>query len=463
MTTDVPTAFVPPTAGAVVGTGSSTLIAWVLHRRPQDVPARTLRRTGTALLHHALCGARGQTHPAARAVRAAVPGDAAEDVAYRDAVAGHSTLQEDMHVPSVSHLGTVVWPTALALAADDPTLTVERLLTAATVGYEVGGAVGAAVSPQGLPARARPTGTFGPVASWAVAATLLRPDARIAASALGLAANAAAGLNGWAWQGGEEVYVHSGQAASAGIRSVRLAVAGVQGSPDVLFGRQGYLRTLGGDRAAEAFAGWTLPGPGGDWVVDDLVFKGHPACNYTQTVIDAVGTCPPASRPADGTTVEVRVTSAAAAYPGCDGPPPWPTLLSAQMSIQFAVAAAFEPDGYTAVLAAGPRRWMALEDLGRRTFVVADPGLDQRYPAQQGAHVTYTAEGGSRVDLALDDLQGLTDARVREQLREVGAGVDADDVVTALVSAVDGASSEGGSAARVAGLVHELWAAAAAA
>src|SRR3954465_6280045 len=42
-------------------------------------------------------------------------GASAAEAAFANATVAHGLVQEDMHTPSVSHIGVVVWPTLLAL------------------------------------------------------------------------------------------------------------------------------------------------------------------------------------------------------------------------------------------------------------------------------------------------------------------------------------------------------------
>ena len=65
------------------------------------------------------------------------------DAAFANAVMGHGLVREDMHSGSISHLGIVVLPTLLALA-QYRRVSGRDFISAAVVGYEVGGQVGRA-------------------------------------------------------------------------------------------------------------------------------------------------------------------------------------------------------------------------------------------------------------------------------------------------------------------------------
>ena len=64
--------------------------------------------------------------------------------AFANATMAHGLVQEDMHTPSVSHIGVVVWPTLLALAEHER-VTGRELIAAGIVGYQAMGRLGQAL------------------------------------------------------------------------------------------------------------------------------------------------------------------------------------------------------------------------------------------------------------------------------------------------------------------------------
>ena len=113
--------------------------------------------------------------------------------AFANAVMGHGLVREDMHTGSVSHLGVVIWPTLLALAARRP-VSGRRLVEAAILGYELGGRFGRAIISPDFARSFRPTGFTGPLAAALAGAHLLALDEEETTSALSLAtSNAATG------------------------------------------------------------------------------------------------------------------------------------------------------------------------------------------------------------------------------------------------------------------------------
>lgn len=117
----------------------------------------------------------------------------AEEAAFANAVRGHGLVREDMHTGSISHMGVVIWPVLISLAAENPTLAVSPL-AAAISGYELGGRIGRELITPEMARHFRPTGLIGPLAATLAGAALLRFDREKTINALAFAANAFGGL-----------------------------------------------------------------------------------------------------------------------------------------------------------------------------------------------------------------------------------------------------------------------------
>jgi len=99
----------------------------------------------------------------------------APEAAFANATTAHGLVQEDMHTPSVSHIGVVVWPTLLALAEHQRS-TGADFVAAAVAGYQVMGRLGYAVITKEVARRFRPTGLLGATAAAAAGARLWCSD-----------------------------------------------------------------------------------------------------------------------------------------------------------------------------------------------------------------------------------------------------------------------------------------------
>ncbi|MGE3774001.1 MAG: MmgE/PrpD family protein [Gammaproteobacteria bacterium] len=345
----------------------------------------------------------------ARATVAATPGGAsivgetgafaAGDAAFVNAVMGHGLVREDMHAGSISHLGIVVLPTALALA-ETRAVGGAEFLAAIVVGYELGAQLGRAVMNAEVAKIHRPTGVTGPVAGAAAGAHLSQLDLNAYASALAFAANASAGFNQWAWTGGSEMFFQAGLAARNAVTAVGLAAAGAYGSPSAIDGAAGLCAALGRPEA-----GVDLRPFAAEPEILRVYHKAVPACNFAQTpalaALRLAQTTPiSAERIA---SIVVRVPRAGALYPGCDYTGPYANVLQGKMSIQYNVAAALLAGEIT------ERNFALLADarvarLVSATTLEVDAALTAAYPGLQGGEVIVTLTDGTRHAVRLDDV-----------------------------------------------------------
>lgn len=368
-------------------------------------------KAGLCLLDFLSCAIEAAPLPWSRqAAVIAAPGDAAtiiaggrstaEDAAFTNAVAGHGLVREDMHAPSIAHLGVVVWPTLLALAEGRPVDGL-ALIRAAVLGYEIGGRLGRVVITPEVARLFRPTGIVGPLAAAFAGASLLGLDAETTCSAVALAANCSAGLNEWPRHGADEMYFHPGFAARNAIRSLALAQAGARASPTIVEGPAGTVAAYARRAAPERIALF----PGGDAEILAVFNKPVPACNFAQSpcqaAIAALGEAGVDSRAI--AAIRIDTYDAAINYPGCAHRGPFATPLQAKMSIVFGVAAALARGeiaeaNYARLDDAEIQRLIGVTELCR------DPALDAAFPAKQGTRVTLRLADGKAATHAMDDV-----------------------------------------------------------
>lgn len=336
----------------------------------------------------------------------------AADAAFANAVAGHGLVREDMHSGSISHLGIVVLPSLLALSQVRP-VSGRDFIAAAVVGYEVGACVGRAVMDPALARVHRPTGITGPLAAAAAGARLWRLPGSQAASAIALGANLTAGFNEWAHTGGSEMYFQPGFAARNAVGAVQLAASGAFASPTALEGRAGLFAALGKPAAGEGLRLFAA-----EPEILAVYHKPVPACNFAQTPAQAALALARGGRCAPGqiTAVRVRVSRAAAQYPGCDCSGPFDNVLQAKMSIQYNVAQALlrgtvDEQGFERL--DDP----VLQRLVGRTVLAEDDAFTAAYPRLQGAQVTVCLADGSEQTAQLDDVVHANDSEVRARFR----------------------------------------------
>ncbi len=396
-------------------------------------------RQATALAHPVPDGAQviGAAHRAP-----------AGDAAFANAVLAHGLVREDMHAGAISHLGVVVFPALLALAQLRRPAG-EAFVSAAVAGYEVGATIGAALFDTELARLFRPTGITGPIGAAAAAAVLLGLSPERAASAIGLAANATGGLNEWPATGGTEMFFHPGFAARSAVTAARLAELGAEASTTALDGPAGLFAGFRRAAAPRDLRFFEEPPE-----IMAVYNKPVPACNFAQTPCQAALRLLRVHgfRSEEISDIRIRVTRAAARYPGCDSTGPFDRLLQAKMSIQFGVCAALlrgtvDESNYALPPDAGLARLLACASLEE------DPALTAAFPARQGATVEVTA-GGRRVAVTLGDVVPATAEEVRERCARAATDALGAARAAAILRFVDGLP-----AAEDAGAIGDLLAA----
>ena len=334
----------------------------------------------------------------------------AGDAAFANAVLGHSLVRDDMHLGSVSHLGTVIIPTLLALSQTQPVSGYD-FLRALAVGYEAGGTLGRAVLDVEVSKIFRPTGITGPVGAAAAGAVLLHLNAEQTTHALGIASNAAAGYNEWAATGGSEMFFHAGFAARSALTALALGKSGASASLTAVDGRAGVLAAF--NKLANSHA---AAEPLETSEIQAVFFKEVPACNFAQSAAQAAHALAVTHAPKfeDIASVTAHINYASAHYPGCNNPGPLDSILQAKMSIQYNVAAAlltgdFSEPNYV------PSQQGQISQLAQKVRLSIDPRLTARFPAQQSARVEISLANGQTLAHAMDDVRGASEELVRKR------------------------------------------------
>jgi 2-methylcitrate dehydratase PrpD len=356
----------------------------------------------------------------------------AADAAFANATLGHGLVREDMHAGSIAHHGVVIWPVLLALAQGNA-VSGAQFLTAAAIGYEVGGRLGRALFSAGLARLFRPTGIIGPIAGAAAGSTLLSLEEDAAVSALALAANASCGLNQWPHDGGSDMYFHPGFAARSAITAIKLAQAGAYGSEFILEGEAGLFAAFGRNQAPHAIE---LFGDGREEILS-VYNKPVPACNFAQTACQAaIRVAEEIDSPDAIASIVVHLPEAAIRYPGCDFAGPFARALQAKMSIQYGVAAALvrktvDEDSYRRLDDSSVLR------LAGMIRLASDKEFTAAFPAAQGAEVEVGLAVGARISRRIPDVIAATESEIRTRFRTAASTVLGHERADAIEQAVD--------------------------
>lgn len=277
---------------------TAVLSRFAANLRYDDLPAATVRHAREALLDWAGVAIAGADEPAARILRetalagaggsacwvagAGYATDSAPLAALANGAASHALDFDDLHNPSVIHLGTVVIPAAVA-AAQAVGASGRDLITALVAGFEVGGRVGESIIPESY-YYWHTTGTAGVFGAAAAAGVIYGLDADRMCHCLGTAGTQAAGLWEFLTDGAMSKLVHAGKAAFEGVLSAALSARGFSGATRIIEGEKGFCRALSPNPHEACLTRGLGKAP---YAVDNNSYKPSPCCRHAHAAIAA--------------------------------------------------------------------------------------------------------------------------------------------------------------------------------
>jgi 2-methylcitrate dehydratase PrpD len=355
-----------------------------------------------------IAGAGGDVATRAEAVLAAVrpagripvPGRARRadliDAAFLGGTAAHGIELDDGFRQGSVHPGCVVVPAVLALGYDRHA-DGRALMEAIVAGYEAVIAIGRACHPDLRQRGFHPTAAVGVFGSAAAAGKLRGLSADALANALGLAASSAAGLFAFVNGGGDIKRLHAGHAAREGLQAALLAEQGVEGPPDVIEARDGFMQAFAFGRADKAHSksarAIALP-PVAPFGITDCYIKPYPCCRHIQPAVEAlIGLLNDETIASDEVQrIEVATYRIAAEHAETG----WDDFASAQLSFPYLMGLALK---FRAVkfehFSEQTRRDPAFAAIARKLSVTAPADVDRLYPQLRPARVTVTTVRGS--------------------------------------------------------------------
>ena len=207
---------------------------------------------------------------------------------FINGISAHVLELDDGHRGAQIHLGSVIFPTALAIA-ESYDLTGKEFIESVLVGYEVGILLGKIVNPEHRNKGFHTTGTIGAFIAGAVASKLLKLDEGQILNALGLCGTQAAGLLESDHGGSMGKSLHVGKAVYNGILSAYLARNGFTGSGTIFEGNEGFLKAMvfdNTDYTIDDFSFEDVLNDIGKVRVRDIYFKKYPFCRHLHSSID---------------------------------------------------------------------------------------------------------------------------------------------------------------------------------
>jgi 2-methylcitrate dehydratase PrpD len=365
------------------------------------------------------------------AVRAAgripVPGRALRadllDAAFLAGTAAHGIELDDGYRQGSVHPGCAVVPGALAIGYDMGA-SGKAVVESMVAGYETTIAIARACHPDLRQRGFHPTGVCAVFGAAAAAAKLRGLSARQIADAFGIAASSAAGLFAFVNGGGDIKRLHAGHAAREGIQAALLAEQGVQGPPDVIESRDGFLQAFAFGRS-DKVRPIVLP-PAAPFGITDCYIKPYPCCRHIQPAAEAVmRLCREENiSPEEVTRIDVDTYRIAAEHAHTG----WNDFASAQLSFPYLIGLALRfrtirLEHFDEKL----RRDPAFDAIARKLHVVVTPEIDRLYPRLRPARVKVTTTRGvfaCEADEALGSrLLPLNDAGLRLKFDELASPV----------------------------------------
>ena len=265
-------------------------------------------------------------------------------------------------------------------------------MEAIVAGYEAVIAIGRACHPDLRQRGFHPTAAVGVFGSAAAAGKLRGLSADTLANALGLAASSAAGLFAFVNGGGDIKRLHAGHAAREGLQAALLAEQGVEGPPDVIEARDGFMQAFAFARADKARA-VMLP-PSVPFGITDCYIKPYPCCRHIQPAVEAlIGLLNDETIANDEVQrIDVATYRIAAEHAETG----WDDFASAQLSFPYLMGVALK---FRAVkfehFSEQTRRDPAFAAIARKLSVTAPADVDRLYPQLRPARVTVTTARGS--------------------------------------------------------------------
>ncbi|KAF2158626.1 hypothetical protein M409DRAFT_34837, partial [Zasmidium cellare ATCC 36951] len=243
------------------------------------------------------------------------------------------------HVIANAHPASAVLPALLTVAAQARSSGPE-FLTAMAVGYEVATRIGAASGHEVEALRGfHNPGLNGTIAAATAVGRLLKLDARKMANAMGIAASSSAGLMSFVTTGAMTKRLHPARAGQLGAEAAFMAREGIEGPTDVLDNALGFFHAFSPYPLQQRL----IEGLGRSWMGAKMILKLSPVHAYAQFPVYAINqarseatTGLPKPEGIDSIIVECGPNTA---KPSHQIPSP-KTLVSAQYSVRFAVAAA---------------------------------------------------------------------------------------------------------------------------
>ncbi len=316
----------------------------------------------------------------------------------------HGYELDDTHDKSMSHPGTVVITTALAIG-NEIGASGKEVMTAIIAGYEAMTRVGMAANPVKVIEFGRhPTCLFGPFGAAAAAGRLLDLDGQSIARAWGIVLSMTSGANQFAFEpkGTMVKRMHGGIPAQNGITAAQLSHLGLEGPVQGIEGEIGFLHLFGIDPEPERLR----KGRNEAFEIHNISIKPYSCCRKFHSLIDALSEATNGFELDAATIDRITVHSPETAIVSHQMKRP-DSVMAAQYSMPYIVGAtlAYGPTRYDAY-GEGHHNDHRILDVIDRVEACHDIGFDALVPAKMPNRVDLHLQDGSTRSAEILDSRG---------------------------------------------------------
>lgn len=392
---------------------SDAFLAEIDALQKKDIPSRVLDRAKQSLLDYLAvtsAGAAFQREKLERYLSFARPetGEftviglgkrlALKEAVFLNGLNAHALDFDDGTNSGIIHLGSPIFSLLLPLA-ERYDMTVDKLLSAAVIGYETSYTMAVSIQPGHKAMGYHATGTCGVLGATIAAAYMLDFTEEERFNAFAAACVSASGMLKVLDDGSELKPYNVAKSALLALTSIQLAKAGFKGHHDPLGGR-GFFKMMTGSEDVKMKPVQL----NGTYAIMKTYTKPYASCRYTHPAVEAVIRMREKAGADEVERVDIRTYSLA--VPGHEHTQ-IANSYSAKMSIPYAAAAGLMY-GRAGLQEFSEERVKdeKLLSLVKRVHVEADAELSKAFPEKQAAVVQITKKDGTIITERVDYPKG---------------------------------------------------------
>lgn len=315
---------------------------------------------------------------------------ALKDAVFLNGLNGHALDFDDGTNAGIIHLGSPVFSVLLPLACKYGK-TINEVLRAAVIGYEVSFTMAISIQPGHKALGYHATGTCGVLGATIAAAYMLDFTEAERANAFATACVSATGMLKVLDDGSELKPYNVAKTALLSLISLQMAKAGFKGHPDALSGYRGYFKMMTGKEEINLKPMLI----NGTYAIQKSYTKPYAACRYLHPAIEAAIKIREESGAAAADIDSVYVRTYSLAVNGHDHTDILGSS-SAKMSIPYSVSAALISG--KAGLKEFDNEYVSNDEilnLAKRVKVAADEDMSDIFPVKQSAELKVVLKDGT--------------------------------------------------------------------